>query len=352
MATKPLQFGLIGGGAIAQAHMKNLSADPRTEIRWLAEVNPETLAKNVETFTLTHTTTDYQQMLQDPGLDAVIVCTPPAFHGVIGQDVLSAGKHLLMEKPLCLSLEDARALLASAQANPELKVSGCSCRHARLNPKFAFVKRMIDEGDLGDIYYVHHRAVSRQGRGGIESQPGSKWFLNRKIAGGGPLFDWGVYDLSFHLGVLGEPECAHIESFCMNGLDRVDPGTPIFDVEEHGAAFITFTNGMRFCWERANNAHAVIPNQTTIYGTKGGLTFGYCTWDSPEIEYCYVDDDGKGKAAQQTLTVDMSLHTDDMFALTNAYVAYLLDEGPVPMPLELEVKNLAILLEVYRAAGW
>jgi len=337
---------------IAQAHLKNFTGDARTTVRWLAEVNPVARQKTADDFSIPHTTAHYQDMLADTQLDAVVVCTPPSTHVPMGLHVIAAGKHLLMEKPLSVSVRSARRLVTAAQAHPELKISGCSCRHARLNPKFTFIKGLIDDGKLGDVYFIHHRAVGRQGRGGIEYNPPAKWFLNRKIAGGGPLFDWGVYDLSFHLGLLGEPELRTVAAQCINGLDHVDPGTPIFTVEEHGNAYMTFTNGLRYYWERANNAHADIPNQTSIYGTKGGVKFAYCTWDSPDIEYYFVDEDGTGKAQQETLTVDMSGHPGDIEALGTAYIDYLCDEGPVPMPLELELRNLSIIQRVYRAAKW
>ncbi len=348
----PLQIGIIGGGMIAQAHMQNFADDPRTELRWLAEVNPVARKASKKKFAVPHAVTHYRRMLQDPALDAVVVCTPPFTHLRMGLDVLAAGKHLLMEKPLTVTLKDAKRLLAAAQAHPELKVSGCSCRHARLNPKFAFIKNLIDSGKLGDIYFVHHRAVGRQGRGGIEYNPPAKWFLNRVLAGGGPLFDWGVYDLSFHLGILGEPALEKVDSFCVSHLDKVDPGTDIYTVEEHGAGFLTFAGGLKYYWERANNAHAEVPNRTTIYGTKGGLSFGYCSWDGDTVDYFSVDDDGKGKAQKETLTVDLAAHPGDMPALGKAYIDYLCDAGPIPMPLELEVKNLDIMHRVYKAAKW
>jgi predicted dehydrogenase len=346
----PLQIGVIGAGMIAQAHLKNFTTDPRTEVRWLAEIHKPALTATKKAFGIPHATTQFRRMLADPALDAVVICTPPATHVPMALAALRAGKHLLVEKPLGRTPAEAKRLLAAAQAHPELKVSGCSCRHARLNPKFAVIKALIDGGALGRVYYIHHRAVSRQGRGGIEYNPGAKWFLDRTIAGGGPLFDWGVYDLSFHLGLLDEPVLETVQSFCINGLDEVDPGTPVFTVEEHGGAFMTFAGGLRYYWERANNAHAQVPNQTTIYGTRGGLQFGYCTWDSPEITHFTLD--AEGKAASETLTVDLSAHPGDMEALGQTFIDYLCDAGPVPMPLELEVKNLAIMHKVYRTAGW
>ncbi len=352
MTKQHFQIGIIGGGMIAQAHMKNFAGDARTTLRWLAEINPEARAASAKTFQIARTTADYREMLQDPELDAVVVCTPPISHREIGIACLKAGKHLLMEKPLTLTMEDAHALLAEAKRHPQLKVSGCSARHARLNPKFAFVKRIIDQGTLGKVYFVHHRCLARQGRGGIEYHPAAKWFLDRSKSGGGPLYDWGVYDLSFHLGVLGEPELAKVDAFCVNGLDSVPHGAPAFTVEEHGGAFMTFKDGMRYFWERAANVHTEEPNRTTILGTKGGLRFGYCSWDPASIEFFDVDQGGAGKKRMETLEVDMSSHKDDMLPLGKGFIDFLQGTSPAPMALETEVKNLGILHAVYQAAGW
>jgi len=258
----------------------------------------------------------------------------------------------LMEKPLATTVADAKVLLAEARRHPRLKVSGCSCRHARLNPKFRFVKKMIDDGKLGDVYFVHHRGGGRQGRPGVEYNPSAKWFLDRKLAGGGPLYDWGVYDLSFHLGVLGEPRFVEAEAFCRNGMDRVKTGAKFFTVEEHGCALMKFAGGLSYFWERSSNAHNAVQPQTSIYGTRGGLRFGFCSWDPPEVEYFYVEKNGRGKAASTTLKVDMSEHKGDMPELGKAFIDHLCGKGPVPMPLALEVKNLAIIHAVYDAAGW
>lgn len=345
------QIGLIGGGMVANIHAKALGVDPRAEIRWVADLSEQARKATGEAFNVPHLTADYRQMLADPELDAVIVCTPPKSHVKIALDVLEAGKHLLVEKPLAASLEEARELVAVAERYPKIKISACSARHARLNAKFLVVKKLIDDGKLGRVYYVHHRSVSRQGRAGVEYNPTAKWFLDRNLAGGGPMYDWGVYDLSFHLGVLGEPQFEKVEAFCVNGLDSVEFGTKVFTVEEHGAAFMQFEGGLRYYWERASNAHGLAPNQTVIYGTKGGLTLSYCTWNSPEVEFFYVDNDGSGKPQKEVIAVEKSQKNDNE-ALSAAWLDYLSDVGPVPMPLKTELKNLEIIHQVYAAAKW
>ncbi len=348
---KVQQIGIIGGGMIAQAHMRNVEADRRAKVTWVADISDAALKKSMEAFSVPNGTTNYKDMLNDSELDAVIVCTPPGTHKKIGIDVMRAGKHLLLEKPLATSVKDCQALVNEAKKHRRLKISGCSARHARLNPKFEFVKKIINSGKLGEIYHVHHQCGGRQGRGGIEYNPGAKWFLDRKIAGGGPLFDWGVYDLSFHLGVLGQPKLKSVESFAVNGLDELYPKGPGY-VEEHGAAWMKFTNGMTYYWERANNAHNETDWLTRIYGKKGGLKFNYLSGNKDPVIFFDVSNNGKGKARQKALKVPrLDKHPGDMPALGKAWLNYLCADGPKPISFQTELDNIKIMLEMYKKSG-
>lgn len=352
MKKKILQIGVIGGGMIAQAHMNNFRNDKRTEIRWIADISQKATETSAKKFGIRHATRDYKDMLKDPELDAIVVCTPPDTHRTIGIDVIRAGKHLLLEKPMATTTADAKAIVKEAKKHSELVISGCSCRHARLNPKFSYIKKIISSGKLGKIYHIRHCELFRQGRGGIEYNPKAKWFLDRKIAGGGPLFDWGVYDLSFHLGILGDkPKFLKADGFCANGLDKHFPRGKGY-VEEHGNIFMHFSQGLTYSWERANNVHSEFPGNTRIYGTKGGLSFDYHTWGCNKIEYYYVGKDRRGKAKKKILKVNMSKHKGDMAELGKAFIDALTGKGPVPMSLDFELANLQIILAAYKGARW
>jgi predicted dehydrogenase len=337
---------------IARQYIQCLDDDPRCAVRWVADVRRAARTQAAELFRVPHATADYRRMLDDRDLHAVIVATPPHLHVKMGIDTMRAGKHLLIEKPLGITVAQARRLVDEAKKHRALKVSGCSARHARLNPKFTAIKKMIDRGDLGEIYFVHHRAVARRSRPGIEFNPSAKWFLDRDKAGGGPLYDWGVYDLAFHLGLLDQPRLTRAIAFCRNRLDRTPAGTRTFTVEEHGGAMMEFDSGLRYYWERASNAHGQSPHQTSIYGTRGGLQFAYCTWNTPQITRFDVADRGRGRPRTRSIEIDMSRHPGDLQALVKAYVDHLLDKAPTPMPLEIELENLKIMHRVYRAAGW
>ncbi|NRA38142.1 MAG: Gfo/Idh/MocA family oxidoreductase [Planctomycetes bacterium] len=347
---KIIQIGIIGGGMIAQAHMNNIKKDKRVAVRWVADISEEALRKSQKAFDVPYGCTNYKDMLKDEDLDACIVCTPPSTHKTIGFDVMRAKKHLLLEKPLATTVKDCEALVAEAKKHPRLKISGCSARHARLNPKYEFVKKIIDSGKIGDVYHIHHQTTSRQGRGGIEYNPNAKWFLDRKIAGGGPLFDWGVYDLSFHLGIIGQPKLLGIESFAVNGLDKLFP-TGKGHVEEHGGAWMKFKGGLTYYWERGSNAHMENDGFTKIYGSKGGLKFIYTTWAGGEVEFFDISNNGKGKPRKKVLKTSMKKHDGDMEELGKAWINYLCAAGPRPIDFKTETANIKIMMDMYKKSG-
>lgn len=350
MTDKIYSIGIIGAGMIAEKHINSFLETKRARISWIADLKEEVLTRVKEKYPIERTTTDYMDILNDKNVDAVIICTPPPIHKRVFIDAVEAGKNILVEKPLAMNLSDIDEMIEAEKSHPNLIISDCSARHSRLQPKYKAVKDIIDSGVLGEIYFVHHNCIWRQNRAGIEYHPTAKWFLNKAIAGGGPLFDWGVYDLSFHLGVLGDkPELLKVQNVLLkNGLDAVDPGTDIFDVEEHFSANMEFSGGMRYYWERANNANMEADSETRIYGTRGGLKFGFHSWDPAQIIFYDVDNNSTGKARKEVIEVDMSNHGGDDFELAAHYVRVLDGKEKVLMPLALARKHLEIILDCYK----
>jgi predicted dehydrogenase len=345
---KEIVFGIIGAGMIAEKHILGLQKTGNAKVKWVARENGTKLREFQDKYAIPFGTTNYREILADDEVDAIIITAPPALHHQLFVDSVNDGKHILLEKPAAIKKEDLDAMVKLAADHPELIISDCSSRHARLQPKFRKVKEIIDSGKLGEIYYIHHNAIARQSRPGIEYHPSAKWFLNKEIAGGGVLFDWGVYDLSFHLGLLNdEPELENFNLlFMKNGLDQIDPGTDIFDVEEHFAVTMEFTGGLRYYWEHATNANVEATNETRIYGTKGGVKLSFCSWESPDIEFYDVENDGKGKARKEIIHIDMS-QQEDNDSLSAHFVNVLLGKEKVEMPLSLAAKHLNIIFRIY-----
>jgi len=347
------QIGIIGAGMIADRHIENFLKTGKANIRWLADLKPEAIANLTTKHRIPQTTDDYHDILNDPEVDSVVICTPPSSHKQIFLDSVTARKHVLIEKPAAMNLAGIDEMIALAARHPEVKVCDCSARHSRLQPKFRIVKKLIEEGKLGEIYFIHHNSIWRNNRPGIEYHPTAKWFLNREIAGGGPLFDWGVYDLSFHLGILNDlPSLEKVNTVMLkSGLDAFDPGSDRYDVEEHFAANLELSQGIRLYWERGNHANIEIPNETRIYGTRGGIRLGYCSWDKPEIEFYDLENEGKGPGRKTIIPVDMEGHSDEQ-SLALHWIAVLEGKEKPAMPLKLARKHLSIIFECYgKAAG-
>ncbi len=334
---------------IAEKHIEGLQKTKQVNIKWVARNDISKLDSFQKKHNIPNGTGNYIDVLNDPEVDAVVITSPPQMHFEMFKECVKAQKHILLEKPAAIKREHIEEMLGLAEANPHLIISDCSARHARLQPKFWKVKEIIDSGKLGEVYFIHHNAVARQSRPGIEYHPTAKWFLNKEIAGGGTLFDWGVYDLSFHLGILNDtPQLESSELiFNINGLDKVDPGTDVFDVEEHFAARLNFSNGLSYYWERASNANMEAENETRIYGTKGGIKLSFCSWDKSTIEFFDVENEGKGQARKETFKVDFTGH-DDNDALSSHFVNVLMGKEKLLMPLSLAYKHLDIIYRLYQ----
>ena len=349
MSEKIYRVGVIGAGMIAKTHMGNLVKTGRADITWIAARNPDNLEKVRAEYSIPNKTHNYRDMLKDPGVDVILITTPPHLHKEMFIETVRAGKDVLLEKPMALSMEEINEMLEVKSQYPDVMAMECSGRHARLIPKFRKVKEIIDSGALGEIYAVHHNSIWRQNRPGIEFHPTAKWFLNKAMAGGGPLFDWGVYDLSFHLGVLGDRhEVEVVERVTLkSGLDEVDPGTDIYDVEEHFMVNMQLSGNLRYYWERGAHANMEIPNETRICGTRGGIKLGYCSWDDPVV--IFYDLDENGRAREQKIELDYRDY-DDGFALSE-HLVRVLDglEKPV-ISLEKARKHMDIIFKCYEKA--
>jgi len=346
---KKHKIGIIGAGMIAEKHLHSIKNIGRLKAKWLTDIVPEKLKKLKKEFGIAEVSDDYKHILEDPEIEAVIICTPPNLHREMFIESIKAGKHVLLEKPAAMNLKELDEMIEVQNAFPDIIVCDCSARHSRLQPKYEVVKQIIESGALGEIYYIHHNSVGRNGRPGIEYNPEAKWFMNKAIAGGGPLFDWGVYDLSFHLGILGDKHDLDFitDVLLKRGLDAYDPGDLVYDVEEMFTLNMRLTGGIKYFWERGNHANVEVPNETRIYGTKGGLKFAYCSWDSPAIQV--YDYNKKGKARKKKIKLPMHNHSDDDAIIS--HFADLLDKKAQPeMPLQLARKHLEIIWKCYEKA--
>ena len=153
---KTLNIGVIGLGAIGQKHCLALAQIERAKIAALADVDESVLAKTSEQYGGTPYK-DFKKLLDHPDLDAVVVATPDHLHR--GPCVLAAesGMHILVEKPIATTIEDANAIIEAAQKADVKLMVGFSLR---FNPHYLQAKKMVEEGKLGDVISVFARRLN------------------------------------------------------------------------------------------------------------------------------------------------------------------------------------------------
>lgn len=209
-----MKIAIIGCGTIANnAHIPAYLKNKDAEIKWFCDIIPERADAAVKKYNCGKSVYDYHEILDDPEIDAVSVCTPNNVHAPITIDFLNAGKNVLCEKPAARTYNEALTMLNAQHKTGKILNIGVV---NRFNNGVNRIKKLIDDGELGRIYQVYvsfrsHRAIP--GIGGA--------FTDKEIAGGGVLIDWGVHFLDIVMYCCGDPKpkTASAEAFSILGKD-------------------------------------------------------------------------------------------------------------------------------------
>lgn len=194
---RPLRVGLIGHGFMGAAHSHAWRTAHRffdlpltPELRTLAGRNPDTLAAAAERYGFAGTTTRWQDVIEDPEIDVVDICTPGDTHHEITLAALAAGKHVLCEKPLANSVAEAEEMAAAAREAAARGVRTLCGFSYRRTPALAYARQLVEEGFVGEIRQV--RAQYLQDWLADADAP-MTWRLDRDKAGSGALGDIGAH---------------------------------------------------------------------------------------------------------------------------------------------------------------
>ncbi|WP_028612247.1 Gfo/Idh/MocA family protein [Paenibacillus harenae] len=192
-----VRIGFIGTGGISQWHARQLLELDEAEIVAISDTNPAVRDNFVSKFELQGVKQfdDYKAMLEQGGLDAVVICSPHTLHFQQAMDVLESGCHVLIEKPMTCSSEEADILIASAEkAGKLLQVS--YQRH--FQPEFLYIRQAIADGVIGKLTSVNATLYQEWKQGTVGS-----WRQNPSLSGGGMLMDSGSHIVDVLLWTTG-----------------------------------------------------------------------------------------------------------------------------------------------------
>ncbi len=191
--SKKLSIGIIGLGGIAQIiHLPILTKMENVSVTSVCEINKNRLERVANKFGIENKFTDYKQLIDQKELDAVVIATPTNTHKQIAIDAIEAGKSLLIEKPVTATLEEARELNEKAKdANVKIMVG----MNLRFRPDAMLLKSVINNGEIGDPFYIRCGWIRQQSSRG-------DWFLKKDKSGGGAIIDLGISLLDLSLWLL------------------------------------------------------------------------------------------------------------------------------------------------------
>ena len=270
---RTIKIGLIGAGGIAQTHMRALKEVEGIEVVAVCDLIKERAESTARKYGVPHIFTNYHDVLAMDEIEAVSVVTYNQAHCAPTVDALYAGKHVLVEKPMAATLDDAAAMTRAAHETGKILMVALKTRYS---PHMIEAKRVAESGALGDIYYAESVACRRSG---IPGWPGAS-FTYKEKAGLGAVADIGVYSLDAALYVMGHPKPVAVSGIANNLLGtrysqpvvggwEWDPNN--LTVEDFGAGSVRFEDGrmmiFKTCW--IMNMDSL--GDTLFLGTKGGM---------------------------------------------------------------------------------
>ena len=230
--------GIIGTGGISHAHADGYMQLPdRAEIIAVADIDYDRARSAANQWGVKHAFSDYQEMLKLDQIDAISVCTYTKAHSQPSIDALRAGKHVLVEKPMAATAEEAIQMVKASKKNDKILMVGMKWRFM---PEILAAKAFIENSKLVEIYYAE--AIGWQHRG----IPGRS-FIRKETAGGGAFMDNGVYTLDTVLYLMNHPKPVSVTGSSANIFGHSADGNwdpEQFNVEDFGTALIRFEGGI------------------------------------------------------------------------------------------------------------
>jgi predicted dehydrogenase len=223
-----LRIGLVGVGAAAQiSHIPTLKRTEGLELAALCDRDPEKAQRVAQKFQIPFATNRLDDLLEDETLDAIDICTPNFLHAPMATAALEAGKHVLCERPLARSAEEAAQMVKVARKAD--RVLMCAVQH-RFRADAQLLRKFVEKGDLGEIFFAKAGWLRQR-----TEWDSDEWRRQKRESGGGVVLDLGFQMLDQSLWVLGSPKVLSVTA----SVHRLRKG----EVEDSATAFLRLAGG-------------------------------------------------------------------------------------------------------------
>ena len=332
----PLRIGIIGCGKIAQVrHIPEYAANPNAQLVGFFDLSKDRATQVAAPFG-GRVFDSYQDLLADPDIDAVSVCTANVTHAEIVIAALKAGKHVLAEKPMAATLEECEHIASVAAASNKLLMFDHNQRFTKAHRMAA---EMVASGVIGPL--VSFRTTF--GHGGPETwsvDPGpNTWFFNPAMTTMGAIGDLGVHKTDVVHFLTGERVVEVTAKLAT--LEKRDTSGNLVPVDDHAIAVYTLSNGAVGTMTASWCFHGAEDNSTVLFGRDGILRI----YDDPDYQLI-IDKPGQSPEKHSVEPMQTSDLPQASSGVIDAFVDAVLNGLPSPMPAD---EALAAMRAVFAA---
>ena len=248
------KVAILGAGFITDIHMESYHRFvPEAEVVAVYARNGEKAKAFAEKYTIPQWYDDIDAILEKSGCEVVDICLPNYLHATTAIKAAEAGKHIIIEKPLAITLEEADSMIeACKKAGVKLMYAEELC----FAPKYERVRQMVNEGAIGDIYMLKQSEK--------HSGPHTDWFYDIDLAGGGVLMDMGCHAMAWFRWMLKNSKVVSVYATMSTVLHKQRTKG-----EDNSVVIIEFENGVTAVAENSWAKHGGMDDKCEVYGTEG-----------------------------------------------------------------------------------
>ena len=351
---RKLRIGFIGTGGIANSHMKAYKQFDDVEIVAGADLIEGRAAEFFAKYDLPNVKcyTDYKQMIAENELDAVSICTYNREHAGPAMYAMQHGLHVLLEKPMTVTLDEAVELCRVEKETGKILSIGFQ---PRFDPNMQEIGKIVRSGVLGKIYYIQTGGGRRKG---IPAQGEKTTFIRNETAGIGALGDIGCYSLDMVLNALGYPKPITVTGY-KSAYFGTNPNyyydhpenASVFGVDDFAAAFIRMENDIILDFRISWAMHMDTPGDTIIMGTKGSLRIPSTDcWNGSVGGPMTIYTEVAGQQTQYQIPILKLTGLGRVERKVRSFLDAILTGGTSPVPTSQIIINQAIIDGIAKSA--
>ena len=263
------KVAILGAGFITDIHMESYHRFiPEAEVVAVYARNPAKAKAFAEKYKIPAWFDDIDAIINESGCEVVDICLPNFLHATATLKAAAAGKHIIIEKPLAVTLEEADEMISAC------KKAGVKLMYAEelcFAPKYERVRQLVKEGAIGEVFMLKQSEK--------HSGPHSDWFYDVQLSGGGVLMDMGCHAIAWFRWMLNNPPIKSVYASMSTVLHRHRT-----QGEDNSVVIIEFENGVTAVAENSWAKHGGMDDKSEVYGT-GGVVYADLFMGNAAISY-------------------------------------------------------------------